>query len=260
MIDLREVTNEFLTSKDYENWQKRYDGVTAFKASSAGTCRMKNWFDFHDDKFRPVTEWQSSLKLSLGNSVHDTIQTALLWYEEEGKLGDDVKLFIEERVTDEELNLAGHLDIMLVDFRSMTIYLRDIKTAGNRSYQKIFGNKKYRELNSNLRNKLQIGTYGLMVMRKIERLHGKNHGFTLRMYLDYYKKDNSMLRSVEVGPEYVQKAEEYWTKQNDFMKDVQSPEEALAAIEYIEEMPIHSWMCNYCDFADKCPIYNMKED
>ena len=92
---------------------------------------------------------------------------------------------------------------------------------------------------------LQLGTYalGLSQQLKIE---------PTKLYLTWYNKDNSTMKSVEVPIEYMDKAQKYWesliTKLNIVNLD---PERIIPKED--KNTPVYQWECKYCNFSNICP-------
>lgn len=140
-LDMEAIIDARLQRLDYENFNNRYKGIRSYKSSGSGSCHLKNYYDFKNDEFIPNTNPVSNRLLALGNSIHDTIQFSYReWFDRNKPEGVD--LHIEPRFEDPELMVAGHLDILIIDRINKRIVIRDIKSAGNFTFQKIFGQKK----------------------------------------------------------------------------------------------------------------------
>ena len=67
----------------------------------------------------------------------------------------------------------------------------------------------------------------------------------LRGNLDYYNKDNSDMRTVEVPLYYTEEAIKWWTQTK------KSHEGGLPPLRQGEN-PSATWECNYCEWKDCC--------
>ena len=175
-----------------------------------------------------------------------------------------------------EWNVRGFADIILlnvplIDGVSIT-ELRDIKTMAAYKWTKKFGMAKNRERNPSHQNELQLATYckGLIKMREqdesiqVQTENGIEYykiDDTIIMHLDFYKKDDSAMKSIIISKDFIDKAEEYWMKVKWFIEDnpIYTNEEALNNILMQKQpevgqvgVPFETWECGYCDYKNIC--------
>ena len=88
---------------------------------------------------------------------------------------------------------------------------------------------------------LQLATYGLWAKRYYEL-------DSVKMKLCYYNKNTSMMREIDVSEEYIDEAQEYWSRVNLLVADKTVPDVNLGIA------PVYKWECNekYCQFYDVC--------
>ena len=68
------------------------------------------------------------------------------------------------------------------------------------------------------------------------------------MKICYYNKDNSNMREVDIGEEFIDEAMIYWTTVNELVKNDNMPDVNLGI------SPVYKWECNekYCQFYEPC--------
>ena len=144
----------------------------------------------------------------------------------------EIKFHTEEEITIDDLNVRGFYDAVV---ETGEIYLYDFKTCGGYSWKLKFGRKP--AFNPSIHYELQLGTYGYAIKEQFGRLDG--------MYLYYYNKDTSMMRSVSIPLTYISRAYLFWRNINDEHK------EGLPQFRK-GVSPVQEWQCNYCQFLDHC--------
>ena len=210
-VDIENIYNDYIDSKQEENYNKRYKGKEHYyHASGAGSCSRKLYFE-SVVQAEASEDMDSKTKrlLRLGNIVHDDIQLSLEIYnrdiynrdnnkDKEKEIKNKEKAFkfhTEEEVSIEELKVRGHYDIV-AEKKDTEVYLYDIKTCASYSWSMKFGRKK--NFNPSIHYELQLGTYGYAIKQQMGRLDG--------MFLYYYNKDNSGMRCVEVPLTFISRA------------------------------------------------------
>lgn len=248
MIDVEGIYNQYLEHLNTEADKKysKYKGF--FRASSAGQCFRKQAYWLSDEVEKPFDNRVKRL-LRLGQIIHSDFEESLKWYYKQ--LDDkSVTLYTEHRIEIPNLNVIGSLDMAVVegDIEKglYSLYIHDLKSAASFKWRKQFGHKKNRDLNPSVNYQLQLATYALGLKEQLEV------GPT-SMYLTWYNKDNSSMKSVEVDIDYMDAAQEYWenliTKLNIVNND---PERIIPGDD--NNTPVYpSWECNYCNFSDVCP-------
>ena len=250
-----EIYHEYLVYQNELNRKERYEGNEGwYHASGAGLCSRKLYFE-SIAKVEPTNPPSSkSLRIMrLGTILHSEIQDALIYYnnipsyninnkKEKKEINSykkkKVKFDIEGEITLPSFKVRGFYDVVSMEsLGSETepiVRLHDIKTIGSYPWKLRFSKTKKIESRHHY---LQLGTYGLAVREKHNRLDG--------MSLLYYNKDNSLLKEVEVPMSYIDNAKRYWYSINE--------EHSKGLPDFrIGTSPVSNWVCNYCQFHDHC--------
>ena len=239
-MDIESLYHSYLVQK--ENLRERDKEV--FHASSAGSClrkQMYNYYDFPQD----AKDKKSYRILRLGTIVHEDIEEAIAHYEDINSDGNE-KVFIEDKVKLEELNVVGTYDVGQMDEEENSFRLWDIKTAASYKWTTKFGRKQNRKPSSDTNYKLQLGTYALGINQKYKVSK-------VEMYLLWYNKNTSQIREQLVSPEWIEKALEYWATVNETLEDCGKLFEDELKPGYWEGVPYQDWECRYCQFYSICP-------
>ena len=211
-----------------------------FRASSAGSCFKKQWFNINEYEQSELDERVMRL-LRLGTIVHADIETAVNQYVEHNK---DVNIITESEIEIPELKVVGHLDIATVtnndDEVSVDIY--DVKTCASYKWRMKFGRN--REKNPSFNYELQVGTYGL----GIQALYDTDN---ITLSLLWYNKDTSAMRKQEIDAvQWTSAALEYWTECTEALEGVTDPDTMMPGLDY--GVPMMDWECRYCGFTKHC--------
>ena len=255
-VDIEGIYNEYLDEKQEKNRVARYKGNEHwYHASGAGSCSRKLYFE-SVEMIKPTNLFDERTKrlLRLGNLVHEDIQNSLthtrnrelynrdnnrdsLLKEKEIKNKEkDIEFLVEGEIKIEELKVRGFYDVVAKQgVHEQQIYLYDIKTCGGWSWKMKFGRNK--KINTSIHYELQLGTYGYAIQKQFGQLDG--------MYLYYYNKDDSQMRTVQVPLTYVSRAYLFWKNINDEHK--QGLPRFRTGVS-----PVQKWQCNYCQFLDHC--------
>ena len=174
--------------------------------------------------------------MRLGTIWHDDMERALTSLpEEQYWMYNLKKIYHEQEVVLEDINVRGHYDALFVTENDEYL-LYDFKTVGSFPWKLKFGrNGEKQEIG--IKHELQLGTYGIAVKRMFKRIDG--------LYLLYYNKDNSSIKEVSVPLSRMDDAMEYWTSVNE------EHEEGLPEIN-LGISPVEKWECNYCDWHTLC--------
>ena len=239
-MDIESLYHSYLVQK--ENLRERDKEV--FHASSAGSCLRKQMYNYYD--FPQDTKDKKSYRiLRLGTIVHEDIEEAIAHYEDINSDGNE-KVFIEDKVKLEELNVVGTYDVGQMDEEENSFRLWDIKTAASYKWTTKFGRKQNRKPSSDTNYKLQLGTYALGINQKYKV--GK-----IEMYLLWYNKNTSQIKEQIVSPDWIEKALEYWVTVNETLEDVDKHFEEELKPEYYLGVPYQDWECRYCPYYSICP-------
>jgi len=148
---------------------------------------------------------------------------------------DNIKqMLIEYPVDIPDMNVKGLADIV-TELESGEVYVYDIKTINSWSWRFKFGRKK--ENKPSIHQELQLGTYGFAIREEFGRCDG--------LFLLYYNKDNSDVKQLEVGLEFIDQSYNYWTRVQDLHKN------GLPSLQE-GESPVMEWECKYCQYKDLC--------
>ena len=249
--DIEGIYSQYLDEKQEKNRKERYEGNEHwYHASGAGSCSRKLYFE-SVEMVQATNEIDERTKrlLRLGNIVHEDIQNSLtrtlnrdnnrdsLSVEKEIKNKEkEIEVLIEAEVKIEELNVRGFYDIVAKHVvGEQQVFLYDIKTCGGWSWKMKFGRSK--SIDPSIHYELQLGTYGYAIKQQFGQLDG--------MYLYYYNKDDSKMRTVQVPLTYISRAYLFWKNINDEHK--QGLPRFRTGVS-----PVQKWQCNYCQFLDHC--------
>ena len=253
-IDIEGIYEEYLDELQEKNRKERYEGNEHwYHASGAGSCSRKLYFE-SVEMVQPTNliDQRTKRLLNLGNLVHEDIQNSLtrtrnrdnnidtnrdsLIEKEIKNKEKETEFLVEGEIKIEELNVRGFYDIVAKKgVVEQQIYLYDIKTCGGWSWKMKFGRNK--KINTSIHYELQLGTYGYAIQKQFGQLDG--------MYLYYYNKDDSQMRTVKVPLTYVSRAYLFWRNINDEHK--QGLPDFRTGVS-----PVQKWQCNYCQFKDHC--------
>ena len=250
-VGLEDYYLDYINKKNEENRQNRYEGKEGYyHASGAGFCSRKLYYQ-SIEKAKPTNETPSlgKMKMRFGSIFHDDFQEALVnntnmltntniyintKNKEKNKVlyKKKVKFHVEQEIIIPELNVRGFYDVVAEqqEDEDTKIYLYDLKTVASYPWMRKFG----RNITDTSENyKLQLGTYGTAVKEQFGRLDG--------MYLYFYNKDTSQIRSVHVSDNYLGLARNYW-------RNIQR-EHAQGVPQFIKGIsPAEQWACGYCEF------------
>ena len=237
MIDIQKIYNDYLEQKQVENREKYKDVKGWFSASSAGSCFRKQLHRLQDLEVGP-RDIKSNRLLRLGTLVHADFEKSLDKYKD-----DRLEVVTEHRIKMPELNVVGHLDVGVIDKETDKIHVYDIKTAGAWKWRMKFGRNP--DKNPSVNYELQLATYGMGLGTEYD-IHD------VELSIQWYKKDNSMMREEPISNLYMDEAFNYWTHLNEVKDEIKQPEELIPGKH--ENVPIYNWECKYCEFQGKyCP-------
>lgn len=245
-LELLDIYNQYLSEIESDNkskYQEKNPGKY-YRASSAGHCYKKHWYAMNNVEGKEIPKTTKRL-FRLGTIVHDDIQKAINWYD--NKISDglsneySVSLQTEYGILIEKLNVMGSADIILIDSEKKACVI-DIKTMGWRAWSKRVSKNK--SINSSPKYELQLGTYALGILEQEDIEYDD-----ISLYLVYYKKDDSVMKSVEVNNIWMDNAAEYWTSLNDTLSFVKEEADLPRGT---TNVPVEDWECNYCQFELIC--------
>ena len=253
--NIGEVYAQYLVAENEKNNQERYVGKEHFyHASGAGMCSRKLYFQ-SVDKTQPtnIANPASMRKMRLGTIVHNDIQNALILNNNinnnninNNNINNKYKynivkshFVVEGEICIDELNVRGFYDVLEVvgsnDKDASAVYLYDIKTAANYSFQKVFNDKQNN--NRMEHHELQVATYGYALKEIYGRLDG--------IYVMYYNKDTSTIKYSTLPLSMLSRAYMFWANINkQHAKGLPNFEDGVS--------PVMRWECDYCNFYSHC--------
>ena len=261
-VDIENLYNAYITAKNKENYKTRYkDREKYYHASGGGSCSRKQYFESIEqiETTNPTNEASNRI-LRLGTIVHEDLQSALsdtiysntidsnTIHSKEKEIHylqkEKFDFHIEKEIVLPEFNVRGFYDLVAVSQYDGSVYLIDFKTMANFSWSRKFGWKNV-DPNPSIHQEIQLATYGLFVQKEFKRIDG--------MFLYFYNKDNSKMRSVEVPLTMLKRAENFWINVNEeHKKGLPSFKQGVS--------PVQDWNCRYCRFLDHCkpPFFKKK--
>ena len=215
-----------------------------FHASSAGSCFRKQLYSYYEYD-RDEMDDKSFRLLRLGTVVHEDIEKAIRWKTELDK-DSNYKVYVEEPVEVENLNLVGTFDVGVMNNINNVMTIYDIKTAAAYKWTTKFGLKKNRKPNTDTNYKLQLGTYALGAKDKFNPK-------SIMLMLLWYNKNTSAMREQIVSPQWINNALEYWEELNEILTEV--GEDFVNNLDpmFTPNVPVQPWECKYCQYYSICP-------
>ena len=243
-LDIEAIYDNYLDYKIVKEKERRKKRGYWFSASTAGNCFKKQKFAIDKTDEKPLDQRVKRL-LRLGTLVHKDFELAINQFmddpdSEYATSGDTIHTEYEVEIPG--IRVKGRLDNVLIS--DNVAYISDIKTMGTYPWRKKFGKLENRD-ESNINYNLQLGTYALGISEK------ENVDYVF-LNIDYYNKDNSSMKSVEVEPEWAGRALKYWKDCNEAIKG-----ELIPAV--TEGVPFQEWECNYCAYSYVCDSPYIKE-
>ena len=237
-VDIEGIYRDYLLGENEINRKNRYEGKESYySGSGSGFCSRQHYYKcIAQEKKSNEPNSKSMRIMRLGTIWHDDMERALTSLpEEQYWMYNLKKIYHEQEVVLEDINVRGHYDALFVTENDEYL-LYDFKTVGSFPWKLKFGrNGEKQEIG--IKHELQLGTYGIAVKRMFKRVDG--------LYLLYYNKDNSSIKEVSVPLSRMDDAMEYWTSVN------AEHEEGLPEIN-LGISPVEKWECNYCDWHTLC--------
>tara|TARA_R110000744_G_scaffold67314_3_gene137273 strand:- start:16754 stop:17491 length:738 start_codon:yes stop_codon:yes gene_type:complete len=231
-LDGEEEKRKANTDEEHKGW---------FRASSAGTCFKKQWFNSNGYEQSELDDRVMRL-LRLGTIVHADVENALKSVE----ATDALEILTEQEIVMPDIKVIGHLDAALLnkdgtgEVTSAEIY--DLKTCASYKWRMKFGRNK--EAKPSFNYELQIGTYGLGVQAMYEVDE-------VSLALLWYNKDTSAMREQKIDAlQWTSNALEYWETLNEALVDITNPDDMIPGIDF--GVPMMDWECRYCGFTKHC--------
>ena len=250
-LNLKEIYNDYLAEIELKNKEvyKKKNPNKYYRASAAGHCFKKHWYSINGYEGKGMDD-RSKRLLRLGTIVHEDIQKAIELYQSNNLPSKDEEVLSQEyninfkteyQIVIESLNVMGSADIVVLDSEN-TASVIDIKTTHSWKWKMMFGRSK--EPKPSRMYELQLGTYALGILEQEEIEYDD-----ISLYLVYYKKDDSMMKPINVNNVWMDNAAEYWASLNDTL-DMVKEESDLSRGSL--NVPVEDWECRYCQFEPIC--------
>ena len=241
MIDIEHIYDLYLQLEEAINKEKHKTEKGTFRASSAGQCYKKQWYMQQDTEGTPLDP-KSRRLLRLGTIVHKDLEKAMKCHSSNSSPMSKIEINPEHKVLIDELGVTGTADLVVYDGNNNKAKVYDYKTAHSYKWKMMFGRDKIGKPSRNY--ELQIGTYGLGVAKEYEL-----DEYDIELFIVYYKKDDSLMRSISVNNIWMHNASDYWMDLKETLDEVHGasdiPREST-------NVPMESWECKYCQFETIC--------
>ena len=241
MLDIITIYDNYLKEIEEQRREeyKKSNEDKFFRASMAGSCHKKHLYYLQDSEAKEM-ESRSRRLLRLGTIVHKDFEDALVTH----SLNSDIPIMCEFEIEIPDLRVKGTLDIAYMNHETSTMEVYDLKTMATYKWSKMFGHIKNRDKNPSRNYELQLGTYALGLQKE-------NNEWEYALYIIYYKKDNSMLKPVQISNTYITEAKLYWEQLNESTENgTLSPDDLIAGS--APSTPVYEWECKYCQFSPIC--------
>tara|TARA_R110001592_G_C13149222_1_gene748023 strand:+ start:1042 stop:1773 length:732 start_codon:yes stop_codon:yes gene_type:complete len=237
MLDVVGAYNKYLQNEQkIKTAERQVQSDGRFSASSAGMCVKKLWFAKNHFPKSEIDDKTMRL-FKLGTLIGEDIEKSMKYLNDK-----NVYVYTEEYLKDEDLNIGGSFDLLVVDSDTRKGYLYDYKTCSSYKWRTMFGHLKNRDPNPANNYEFQLGTYAMMLNKSKEYCDE-----VVEMKLIYYNKDNSLTKEKKVDLQYIDFAQKYWEKAKFIAESDQSPDNQ-------QMVPYYQWECNvkYCPYSDSC--------
>lgn len=208
-----------------------------YAIGGAGSCYMKQMLKVAGKEADPIDEKTMRL-FRLGTLLHNDIEQAV----KEMKTIENIEVTTEEGVMIDDFGVRGYYDICCIDHEAQLIETYDVKSIKAYQWKLKFGQVKNKDQNPAVLNELQLATYTIAKLKE-------NLGYTAKMYLIFYKKDDSSIKTIQVNPSYLHSALMYWKEFKEFRSE-NKIEDIQPGITF--NVPVYKWECSYCSFTKHC--------
>jgi len=237
--DIIKAYDLYLKSNDVTKQMTRASqSGNRMSASSAGSCAKKQWYDRNHPNLREPFKTETLRIFQVGNLIGDDLDAAMNM-----NLLDFPNKYAEEYITNDDYNLGGSFDLLIV--KDNKGYLYDYKTANTWAWTKQFGKKRAIDSTSGDQYRFQLGTYAwLLSQDKYKEKY--EYEEIVYMALIGYNKNDSKINEVEVPMNFVDFAKRYWDEAKIVVDSTQEPEQS-------KTVPFMSWECkSYCSYSKIC--------
>jgi hypothetical protein len=254
-----EVYNIYLLHLESEKYKEKYDGwEDEFSMSRAGQCYLKHYYYKHKYQRFPLVDLRKLRVPRLGTLLHNDFESMIHWIYENyrnDKINDDIVKTLGDRYAADKIEIyteqvlthdgkRGHSDIYIIIIKENHVEVYDLKSIAAWTWKIKFG--KTDVIDNNKFAQYQLATYTKAIMLK-------HKARTCDMFLVYYKKDSSEMRTEPVGLNYLDKADEYWKKLKRFMKASEDDRHISQVVPHESiVIPVLKWECDWCNYRPHC--------
>lgn len=242
ILNIEKIYHQYLqevNEKERENI-KKMPGY--FAMGGAGSCFMKQMLKVEGYEADEVDKKTTRL-FRLGALVHDDIEKAIkAIISTQPKSEISIEVTTEKAVVIDELKIRGFYDICVINHKTKLIEMYDIKSIKAFQWKLKYGHIKNRDKNPAVLAELQLASYVLAKLKE-------NIGYTFKMYLIHYKKDDSTIKVKQIDPSFLHSALMYWEEFKEFRSE-NKIEDIEPGVTF--NVPVYQWECNYCNWHKHC--------
>tara|TARA_R100000773_G_C4206271_1_gene107077 strand:- start:194 stop:955 length:762 start_codon:yes stop_codon:yes gene_type:complete len=249
MIKIEEIYSNYIDHLS-EEWKKNNPSdKKMYRASSSGMCSRKIFIETCLDVEPTNLPNRKTFRIfRLGQIIHEDLQNAIELdskrKRKEAKEKENIYIrenFIEKYIEIPEINVRGYIDLV-VRMSDDKVYVYDFKSIASYPYKLKFGRKANRETDPSIHQEMQLSIYGHAIREEFGRLDG--------LFLVYYNKDTSMIRTTEVSMDYIDHSVDFWYGVNRIHKQAKALDTLPPFLDGVS--PVKKWECSYCNYKDYC--------
>ena len=250
-----EVYHIYLSHLEDVNYKYRYLGhEDKYGMSRAGQCYLKHYYFRHKYERFPLDELRKQRVPRLGQLFHADMESALDYFKENpefclDKFGVGLKYHpMECSIITERMVVAddkrGHVDTYITFASELKLEVYDLKTINSFGWRVRFGKTKFED--TNRFNHQQLATYTSALMSTLGIRDSE-------MFLVYHNKDTGLMKTIQVGNEYLDIAKNYWDDLAAFMRSAKDDNFINNVMPYEFIMvPVEKWECGWCNYLPHC--------
>jgi len=238
ILNIPKIYDEYLKHIQVEERKKIEKMPGYYSIGNSGLCFLKQLYK--EKGYEPEPFDEKTLRVfRIGTLLHQDIQNAI---RHANLNNENLTIEMEIGVTLEKFKARGYFDISVADHESKILEVIDIKTLHSFKWRKLFGQTKNRDKIPSVNNELQLATYTIRQLQKYK-------GYYPKMYLLYYKKDDSQMKEVEIDSSFLASGLQYWNEFSEFRKT-----NTIDSIQpgFTFNCPVYKWECNYCQYTKYC--------
>lgn len=239
ILNIDDIYHDYLLKVGEEERNKIKKMPGFFGMSGAGSCFLKQMFKA--EKYEAIPHDKRTTRMfRLGTLVHNDIEKAIK--QSNIQELENIEIEIEQHFIIGEYKIRGYADIIITDHINKLIEVIDIKTVKSYAWKFMYGHVKNRDTNPAVMAELQVASYAISKLKN-------NIGYTVKMYLYHYKKDDSITRIKQLPDTFLHSALMYWTEFKEFRS-----ENTIKDIEpgITFNVPVYQWECKFCQYTNHC--------